>query len=95
MKDTMGRILYLLVSVFIFVLIATFAVNLIVYLVPIVLGIYIIYKLYGFIKNKFKKDDDINIEYKGYTEKQREEYYPEVDDENAKVIDVEYEEVKK
>ena len=95
MKDTMGRILYLLVSVFIFVLIATFAINLIVYLIPIILGIYIIYKLYGFIKNKFKKDDDINIEYKEYIKEQREEYYTGADDETAKVIDVEYEEVKK
>lgn len=95
MKDTMGRILYLLLSVFIFVLIATFAINLIVYLIPIILGIYIIYKLYGFIKNKFKKDDDINIEYKDYIKEQRKEYYAESDDETAKVIDVEYEEVKK
>lgn len=95
MKDTMGRILYLLVSVFIFILIATFAVNLIVYLVPIILGIYIIYKLYGFIKSKFKKEDDINIEYKDYIKEQKEEYYPEADDESVKVIDVEYEEIKK
>ena len=95
MKDTMGRILYLLASVCIFVLIAVFAVNLIIYLVPIILGIYIIYKLYGFIKNKFKKDDDMNIEYKDYIKEQREEYYAQSDNENAKVIDVEYEEVKK
>lgn len=95
MKDKAGRILYLLASIFIFVLILVFAVNLIVYLVPIILGIYIIYKLYGFIKNKFKKHDDINIEYKNYTVKESKEYYPKVDDENSKVIDVEYEEIKK
>lgn len=94
MKDAMGRILYLLGSIVIFVLIAIFAFNLIRYLVPIILIIYLIYKLYGFIKGKFKKDDDINIEYKGYTEEQRHENYSELDEENTEVIDVEYEEIK-
>ena len=94
MKDSMGKILYLIGSVIIFVLIATFAVKLIVYLLPIIAVIYLIYKLYGFIKGKVKKDDDINIEYKGYAEEQRDNNYSELDEENTEVIDVEYEEIK-
>ncbi|WP_300382402.1 hypothetical protein [Clostridium sp.] len=95
MKNSMGKILYLLGSVFIFVLITTFAVRLIVYLLPIIAIIYLIYKLYGFIKRKFKKDDNINIEYKEYSDEQKGEYDSEIDDENTEIIDVEYEEIDK
>ena len=94
MKDSVGKFLYLIGSVIIFVLISIFAVKLMVYLLPIIVVIYLIYKLYRFIKSKSKKDDDINIEYKGYAESQRDENYSELDEESTEVIDVEYEEIK-
>lgn len=82
--------LYILISILVIGVVATLAIKLLVYLIPVLIVVYIILKVKEYIERKN------NISSKRRNEFQyRPDYDVKIDNSNGEVIDVDYEDVNK
>lgn len=85
--------LYIICSILIIGVVGYLAINLLLILIPVLVVIYIIFKIKGYFQGKSKESTkkDYTFNNKSYYDTKNED----VDDYNSEVIDVDYEDVKK
>ena len=93
MNDRIKTWLYLIISISVIGIVGYLAINLLIYLIPVLVVIYIIFKINGYIKRKTRPNSttDYTSNYKSSYDIKAEN----VDTFNSEVIDVDYEDVKK
>ncbi len=85
--------LYIVSTVLVVGVIAVLAVKLLVWVLPIILGLYIFFKIKGYINNKKGKSSSSTSYNSGAQTNFSNDYSTKVDDSVGEVIDVEYEDV--
>ena len=86
--------LYIIISILAIGAVGYLAINLLIYLIPVLVVIYIIFKIKGYFERKSNKAS----RKKDYTFNHKSSYdikAGNIDNSNPKVIDVDYEEIKK
>ena len=93
MSDRIKTWLYALGSLVVIGVVAYLAFNLLIYLIPVLVVIYIIFKIKNYIEGKKRTNSTINntTQYKSSYDSKIED----VDSSNGEVIDVDYEDVNK
>ena len=93
MNDRIKTWLYILTSILVVGVVGYLAINLLIFLIPVLVVIYIIFKIKGYVSKKSKPNSKIN-----YEEKHKSSYdskIDSIDNSHTEVIDVEYEDVNK
>lgn len=94
MSDKIKSWLFIMSAILIIGILGVLAFNILLFLVPILFVLYIIFKIKGYIDRKNKKNRTIN-----YTAEYKESYNRDnienIDDSIVEVIDVDYEDVDK
>lgn len=93
MSDRIKSWIYILCSIVVIGVVGYLAINLLFYLIPVLIVIYIFFKIKGYIDKKKGTNSTIN-----YTSEYKSSYDKKIDDidnSNNEVIDVDYEEVNK
>lgn len=94
MSDKIKSWLFIVSAILIIGILGVLAFNILLFLLPILFALYIIFKIKGYVERKSKKNGTIN-----YTSEYKTSYNSEsigkVDDSIVEVIDVDYEDVDK
>ncbi len=93
MNDRIKSLFYIISSILVVGIVGYLAINLLIYLIPVLIVIYVIFKIKGYINKRKSTNSTMN-----YTYDNKSANNSSIDDiynSNDKVIDVEYEDVKK
>lgn len=93
MSDKIKTWLYIVSSILVIGVVAYLAISLLIYLIPILLVIFIIFKVKGYIDRR--KSSGANVKYNTQYKSTYESKISDIDSSNAEVIDVEYEDINK
>lgn len=93
MNDKIKTWLYIVSSILVIGVVAYLAISLLIYLIPILLVIFIIFKVKGYIDRR--KNSRSNSKYDTQYKPTYESKISDIDSSNAEVIDVEYEDINK
>ncbi|MCF0149452.1 MAG: hypothetical protein HUJ77_13795 [Clostridium sp.] len=93
MNDRIKSLFYIISSILVVGIVGYLAINLLIYLIPVLIAIYVIFKIKGYINGRKSRKSTMN-----YTYDNKSANNISIDDiynSDDKVIDVEYEDVKK
>lgn len=96
MNNKLKSWLYIIGGIFIIGIVATLAMKLLFWLLPIIIVLYVIYKIKEYIDIKRGKKSNSNINYKSQSKSNyNNDFVGKVDDSAGEVIDVEYQDINK
>ncbi len=93
MNDKIKTWLYIVSSILVIGIVGYLAISLLIYLIPVLVVIFIIFKIKGYIDRK--KGNSSNNEYETKYKPTYDSKISDIDNSNGEVIDVEYEDVNK
>ncbi|MDV4152304.1 hypothetical protein R0131_15875 [Clostridium sp. AL.422] len=93
MNDRIKTWIYIICSILVIGIVGYLALNLLIFLIPVLIVIFIIFKIKGYIdgKKRTKSANNSTYQYKSYNDNKVES----IDNSNSEVIDVDYEDVDK
>lgn len=90
MNNQIKTWLYIISTVLVVAIVGVLAIKLLWFLLPVIVILYIIFKIKGYIDRKKRTNSTVN-----YTKSSYDNKIDDIDNSNAEVIDVDYEDVNK
>lgn len=90
MSNQIKTWLYIISTILVVAIVGVLAIKLLWFLLPVIIILYIIFKIKGYIDRKKSSNSTVN-----YTKSSYDNKIDDIDNSNAEVIDVDYEDVNK